>query len=99
MENIDPIWLARMSLSIVNMSLLAVLIFIYTKRYMDIRSKFNLGFYLVVVALFFRTLFSSPVLRFFLLHTEAHSIVDPYRLIADVFELVAVSIFLYITTR
>ena len=99
MGSIDPIWFLRMVLSIVNLGLLSVLCYIYWKRYTDIRSKFNLGFYLIVTALFFRTLFSSPILRLFVLHTEAHSIVDPYRLIADVFELAALSIFLYITTR
>jgi hypothetical protein len=95
----DIIWLARMSFSIVNIFLLILLIYLFVQRYRDIRSKFNLGFLLIVLSLFFRTLFSSPVIRFVFLGVEAHSIVDPYRLVADFFEFIALTTFLYISTR
>jgi hypothetical protein len=39
------------------------------------------------------------MVRFFVLGDPHHSIVDPYRLIADVFELSALVIFLYMTTK
>lgn len=95
----DIIWFARMSFSIINMVLLILLVNIFIRRYIDIRSKFNLGFLLIVLSLFFRTLFSSPVIRFVFLGVEAHSIVDPYRLLADFFEFIALTTFLYICTR
>ncbi len=96
---VDVIWAARMILSIANLGILTFLIYIFTKRYLEVRSEFTLGFLLFALALFFRTLFASPILRLVFLSQETHTIVDPYRLIADVFELVALSIFLYISTR
>lgn len=96
---IDTIWAARMTLSVVNIVILSFLIYIFTKRYLQIKSEFTMGFLLFALALFFRTVFSSPIVRFFVLGEESHSIVDPYRMIADIFEVVALSIFLYISTK
>ena len=95
----DIIWISRMGLSIINMLLLIILICIFIRRYIDIPSKFNLGFLLVMVALFFRTFFSSPVIRFFVFGLETHSLIDSYRLIADIFETFALALFLFMSTK
>lgn len=96
---LDIIWAARMIFSILNIAILSFLIFVFSKRYFQLKSEFTLGFLLFALALFFRTLFASPLVRFFILGEESHSIIDPYRLIADVFELSALMIFLYISTK
>lgn len=96
---VDVIWAARMVLSLINLAILIFLINSFIKRYAEVKSEFTLGFLLFSLALFFRTLFSSPILRLVFLGEETHSVVDPYRLIADIFEFVALSIFLYISTR
>ncbi len=88
-----------MALSIINLSILAILINAFIKRYMQIKSEFTMAFLLFSLTLFLRTLFASPILRLIILGEETHSIVDPYRLVADIFELIALSIFFYISTR
>jgi len=95
----DWIWMARVVFSIANAAILVFLIYMFMKRYLKVKSEFTLGFLLFSTALLFRTVFSSPVLRFMILHEPAHSIIDPYRLVADVFEFSALAIFLYISTR
>ncbi len=81
------------------MILLFILILLFIRRYIDIPSKFTLGFLLVVVALFFRTFFSSPVIRFFFFGLETHTIVDPYKLIGDIFETFALATFLFMSLK
>jgi hypothetical protein len=95
----DMLWLIRVVVDIVDMTLLLVLMGLFVKRYKEVKSEFTLGFLLVVSALFIRTLFSAPILRFLMLHQETSTIMDPYRLVADLFELGALSVFLYISTR
>ncbi len=86
-----------MVLSVVNIVFLSIMIYIFTLRYREISSRFNLGFLLIVVALLLRTFFSSPIIRLALLHEEVHSLVDPYRLVADIFETIALCTFLLIS--
>lgn len=95
----DIIFATRTVLSVANISILIILIYFFIKRFLELRSEFTSGLLLFSVALLFRTVFSSPIIRFFVLGDPHHSIVDPYRLIADILELSALAIFLYISTR
>ena len=95
----EIICITRTVLSIINITILVLLIYLYIKRYLKVRSEFTLGFALFSVALLFRTVFSSPMIRFFVFGDPHSSIIDPYRLIADVFELSALIILLYMTTK
>lgn len=95
----DIIWTARMSLSLINIVLLIILIYIFSKRRLEVCSIFTTGFLLIALALFVRTLFASPIIRLVFLNEARHTIVDPYRLVADVFEFIALSTFVYISTR
>lgn len=88
-----------MSLSLINIALLLTLIYLFSKRRSEVPSVFTTGFLLIALALFVRTLFSSPIIRFVLFNDARHTIVDPYRLLADVFEFIALSTFVYISTR
>jgi hypothetical protein len=96
---IDWILGARFGLSIINLGMLLILIFIYFKRYRELTSPFTLGFLLFSLALFFRTFFAAPIVKVFFFGVATHSIVDPYRLVADVFEMTSLIILLYLTTR
>ncbi|MBI5253265.1 MAG: hypothetical protein HY930_02540 [Euryarchaeota archaeon] len=95
----DIIWATRMSLGLINIALLIFLIYHFSKRRSEIPSIFTTGFLLIALALFVRTVLSSPIIRFILFNEERHTIVDPYRLIADVFEFIALGTFVYISTR
>lgn len=95
----DIIFFSRLVLSIINIGVLGFLIIIFLNRYSKVKSEFTLGFLLFSTALFFRTVLSSPIVRFLILNDPHHTIIDPYRLIADVFEIIALGIFLYISTR
>ncbi len=89
----------RLIISIVNLSILTYLIYAFAKKYREIKSEFTLGFLLFALALWFRTFFAAPIVKIFIFGISTASIVDPYRLIADVFELFALGVFLYISTR
>ncbi len=95
----DWILLSRLAFSIVNIAILLVLIVIFFKRYMELKSTFTLGFLLFSLALFFRTFFAAPIVKVFIFGVETSNIVDHYRLIADVFETISLVIFIYLTTR
>jgi hypothetical protein len=95
----DLILTARLVLSLINICFLVFLIMIFSRRYMELKSPFTLGFLLFSLALFFRTFFAAPIIKVLIFGLATHSIVDPYRLIADVFELVSLIILLYLTTR
>jgi hypothetical protein len=95
----DPIWIARMVLSSFNLVILAGLIYFFVRKYREVPSTFTLGFLLFALALFFRTLFAAPIIKVFLFGVTTSSVVDPYRMVADLFELASLLIFLYISTR
>lgn len=95
----DVILLTRLVISSINLLILLVLIYIFIHKYRELPSTFTLGFLLFALALFFRTLFAAPIIKVFVFGISSSSIVDPYRLIADIFELVSLLIFIYITTR
>lgn len=89
----------RLIISIINLIILTYLIYTFAKKYREIKSEFTLGFLLFALALWLRTFFAAPIVKIFIFGISTASIVDPYRLIADVFELFALGIFLYISTR
>jgi hypothetical protein len=94
----DTIWIIRMGLSLVNLSLLLIFIYIFTKKHAKLRSEITLGFLLFTIALFMRTFFASPLLKIPFGIVTA-SIVDPYRIIADLFELAALLTLLFILEK
>jgi hypothetical protein len=70
----------------------------FARKYREIHSIYTLGFLIFAVALLFRTFFASPLIKI-LLGIHYASGIDEYRVIADVFELFALGVFLYISTR
>lgn len=96
---IDWILYTRLGFSLANISILLVLTYIFFRRYRELKSPFTLGFLLFSLALFFRTFFAAPIVKILFFGVSTHSVVDPYRLIADVFELFSLLILIYLTTR
>lgn len=96
---IDFIWSARVTLTLINLSLIFLLISIYLNEYKKINSPITLGFLLFVIALFSRTLFAGPLIRVIFVGTRISSVADPYRLVGDFFELFALCVLLYLSTR
>lgn len=95
----DLILTARLVFSVINLAILSGLVYIFFKRYLELKSTFTLGFLLFALALLFRTFFAAPIIKVFVFGIEASSVVDPYRLIADMFETLALLVFIYISTR
>lgn len=95
----DIVWSVRMAFAMVNLTLLFMLISLHLNEYKKVNSEITLGFLLFVTALFFRTLFSAPVVHVIFFGTRISSLVDPYRIIADFAELLALVVLLYVSTR
>jgi hypothetical protein len=92
------LWNIRLVLSALNLGILLILISMLSIKVRKIRSKHTIGFLIFAVALLLRTFFASPYLKI-LLGIHFASGIDVYRVYADLFELFALLIFLYISTR
>lgn len=95
----ETIWSLRMVFTSVNLMLLFMLISLYVNEYKKVNSPFTLGFLLFVVALFFRTFFSSPVIDLIFYDVRKVSPVDSYKIFADLSEFIALIILVYFSTR
>ena len=84
-------------LSTINMIILALLIVQFYREYEEVKSKFTIGFLAMSLALMAKTIFSAPIIRFFVFHVEYSTGVDIYRLIGDLFETIALIIFCWIS--
>lgn len=92
-------WLViRLVLSLINLCILGYFIYVFGRKQIVFHSKFTLGFLIFAIALFVRTFFASPILAVVFGVTE-EPYTDPYRLIADLFELAALLTLLYILER
>ncbi len=91
----DWILTARLAFSIVNLLMLVILIFIFFRRYRELRSPFTLGFLLFALALFFRTFFAAPIIKVIVFGVATSNVVDHYRLIADAFEMFSLTLLIY----
>lgn len=95
----EIIWSIRMIFASINLVLLFMLISIYVNEYKKVNSVFTLAFLIFVVTLFFRTFFSTPVIDVIFYDIRTASILDKYKILADVSEFIALSILLYFSTR
>jgi hypothetical protein len=95
----DFILTARLVFSVINLIILSLLVCIFFKRYLELKSVFTLGFLLFALALLFRTFFAAPIIKVFVFGVETSSVVDHYRLVADVFETLALSILVYLSIK
>ncbi len=95
----DVILTARLVFSLINLAILSVLVYIFFKRYLELKSPFTLGFLLFSLALFFRTFFSAPIINILVSGVGTSNVLDNFRLIADIFETFALSILVYLSTR
>lgn len=82
-------------LSTVSISLLFALIVVYAKTYLETKANFSLGLLVVLFALMVQAVLTLPLLVYFESPREfSPSIFSPF---ADVFTIVAYSIFLYLS--
>jgi len=84
-------------LSTVSLVLLVALLAVYAKTYSDTRARFALGLIVVLAALLFQALLTSPLL--FGAFGHALGGLGPFVLVADAFKAVAFSIFLYLSLQ
>lgn len=84
-------------LSTVAVALLVALLFVYSKTFADTGARFALGLLLVLAALLFQTLLTSPIL--FGIFGHALGGIGPFVLVADAFKAAAFSIFLYLSLQ
>ena len=88
-----------MIFALINLLLLFMLISIYVNEYKRIHSVFTLGFLIFVVTMFFRTFFSDTIIKLLFFDVRTASVLDEYRIFADISEFIALSVFLYFSTR
>ena len=83
-------------LSTVSIFLLLALIVVYSERYLRTKANFVLGLIIVLFSLLLQNLLSYPLLREFIDRTPLATIGSSSP-IADIFAIIAYSVFLYLT--
>jgi hypothetical protein len=80
-------------LSTVGMALLVALIVVYIRTYLQTRANFILGLLVVLFALLLQALLTYPVL----LELETGFAIEVFSPVADVFTIIAYTVFLYLS--
>jgi hypothetical protein len=86
----------NMALSIANLFLLSALLYTYMKDYKEIKARFTLGLIIFLIALLFQTIFTLPIIHVIFGFSSAS--LGPFSALTNIFELIALSIFLYLST-
>lgn len=84
-------------LSTVSIALLVSLVVVYGRTYSQTRANFALGILIVLIALLLQQLFTYPVFQLILVGSTLLTRTPVYDFAADVFTIVAYSIFLYLS--
>ena len=90
-------YVAQTVLSTVNVALLIFLLTTYVDIYRKTRSQFTLGLIIFSLAFLFRTLTANPLFMW-VFGFKAFGL-GPFALLPDVFELVALSVLLYLSAK
>ena len=84
-------------LSTVSIALLASLLLVYTRTYVQTRANFALGIFVVLLALLFEAILAYPILQLLLGPVSSSEFSSPLPTIASIFTVVAYSVFLYLS--
>ena len=84
-------------LSTIGLVFLLALVYVYAKTYADTKARFALGLIVVLAALLFQALLTSPLL----FGAFGHGLggLGPFVLVADAFKAVAFAAFLYLSLQ
>lgn len=95
--DIELFYIARTIISAVNITLLVVLIVTYATLYVKTRSEFTIGLLIFAIAFLIKDLTANPfVIRAFGYRLSG---LGPFALLPDLFELVALSVLLYLSVK
>ncbi len=95
--DVELFYVANMIISTINIALLVILIFIYVNIYVKTRSPFTIGLVIFAVVFLVRDLTSSPFVTS-IYGFRAYGL-GPFAFLPSLFELVALSILLYLSAR
>ncbi len=95
--DLELFYVAQTVLSTVNVALLIFLLTLYVDIYKKTRSQFTLGLIIFSMAFLFRTLTANPMFMW-VFGFKAFGL-GPFALLPDVFELLALSVLLYLSAK
>ncbi len=95
--DLELFYVAQTVLSSVNVALLIFLLTLYVDIYKKTRSQFTLGLIIFSMAFLFRTLTANPMFMW-VFGFKAFGL-GPFALLPDVFELLALSVLLYLSAK
>jgi heme A synthase len=84
-------------LSTVSIALLVSLVVVYARTYGRTRANFALGIFVVLLALLFEAILNYPILQLLLGPVPKSEFDNPLPTLADVFTIVAYTVFLYLS--
>lgn len=84
-------------LSTISIALLASLLFVYGRTFRQTRANFALGILIVLLALLFEATLDYPILQLSLGPVSSTEFSSPLPTIADIFTVVAYTVFLYLS--
>lgn len=86
-------------LSTISIALLVSLVVVYGRIYRQTRANFALGIFIVLIALLFETILNYPILQLLTTGYPVSLVSSPLPTLADVFTIVAYSVFLYLSLQ
>ncbi len=93
--NMGSYYPLNMALSMASVFLLSGLLYTYTKDYGEIKARFTLGLIIFLMALLFQAIFAMPVIHAIFGFSSAS--LGPFSVLTNIFELAALSVFLYLS--
>jgi hypothetical protein len=84
-------------LSTISIALLVSLVIIYGRIYKQTKANFALGIFIVLLALLFETFLNYPILQLLTTGYPVNLFSSPLPTLADIFTIVAYSVFLYLS--
>ncbi len=95
LPDLEAFYTAKTIISIINITLLIALLWIYIRIYREIKSRFAVGLILTMFALLFYAISSNPLLH--LLYGFRAIGMGPFAMIPDLFATVALIVLLFLS--
>ncbi len=90
-----PYYPVNSALSMASIFLLSALLITYIRDYREINARFTFGLIIFLIALLFQAIFTLPILHALFGFSSAS--LGPFSVLINLFEVIAMSVFLYLS--
>jgi hypothetical protein len=96
-ENLEIYIVIKTAITLINIVISTILIFLYLKIYQEVKSDFTFGLIIVMFAMLLYAITSNPLIQFLFSFRGFGQ--GPFILIPDIFATIALSVLLYLSLK